>query len=57
MIEIGDILVTAFEVSRVIDVQPDYVVTLLQENIDGPVDQDEDNIGEFVLLTDIYEEE
>jgi hypothetical protein len=56
MIEIGDILVSGFETRRVIDVQPDYVVAILQFNIDGDVDQEEDNIGEFILRSDILED-
>lgn len=58
MIEVNDILISSFEVRRVIDAEPenDYVIALLQSDIDGPVDQDEDNIGDFILRNDIYEE-
>ncbi len=57
MIEVNDILISSFEVRRVIDAEPenDYVVALLQSDIDGPVDQDADNIAEFILKNDIYE--
>jgi len=59
MIEINDTFDDCFRVYRVIDVNYDegYCVTLLQSDIDGPVDQEEDNIGEFVLLSDFYEPE
>ena len=42
---------------RQIDVDYDegYCITLLQSDIDGPVNQDEDNIAEFILLNDIAE--
>jgi hypothetical protein len=56
MIEIGDILISGFETRRVIDVQPNYVVALLQSDRDGPIDQEEDNIGEFILRNDILED-
>jgi len=55
MIEIDDILISGFDKRRVIDVQDDYVVALLFENIDGSVNQDGDNIGEFILRNDIAE--
>ncbi len=55
MIEIGDILTSGFDVRKVIDIEDDYCVGLLLENIDGPIDQDEDNIAEFILLNDIYD--
>jgi len=55
MLKRNDILVSGFDVWKVIDVQPDYIVALLQSNIDGNVDQEEDNIGEFILRSDILE--
>lgn len=57
MIEINDILTESVRTCRVIDAVPenDYIVTLLQSDIDGPVDQDSDNIGEFVLKSDILD--
>ena len=58
MIEINDILESSgFRVYRVIDVDYDegYCITLLQSDIDGPINQDEDNIAEFILLNDIAE--
>lgn len=53
MIEIGDILNSGFDKRKVIDVQDDYVVAILIEDIDGLVDQAEDNIAEFILRNDI----
>jgi len=54
MIEVNDILTdNYFSVWCVIDVQEDYVIALLRSDIDGPVDQEEDNIGEFILKNDI----
>lgn len=55
MIEINDILISDFDKRRVIDVQDDYVVALLIEDRDGIINQDEDNIGEFILRNDINE--
>jgi len=55
MLEIGDILICGFDKRKVIDVQDDYVITILIEDIDGLIDQDEDNIGEFILRNDIVE--
>jgi len=56
MIEVNDILTESFRVWRVIEAEPDhdYVIALLQSDIDGPVDPDEDNIGDFILKNDIY---
>ncbi len=59
MIEVNDILHgDGFRTYKVIDSEPenDYVTILLQSDINGSIDQDEDNIGEFVLKNDIYEE-
>lgn len=57
MIEVNDILHNGLSTYKVIDAEPDndYVVALLQSDIDGPIDQDEDNIGEFILREDIAE--
>ena len=57
MVKINDILVSGFDVRRVIEAEPDndYVIALLQSDIDGSVDQDADNIGEFILRNDIAE--
>ena len=55
MLKRNDILISGFDVWKVIDVQPDYVVALLQSDINGLVDQEEDNIGEFILRSDIDE--
>lgn len=56
MLKINDILVDSFQEHRIIDIQPDYVVALLIHNFDGAVDQDEDNIGEFIMRNDIAED-
>lgn len=56
MIEIDDILISGFDKRRVIDVQDDYVIALLFENINGSVNQDGDNIGEFILRNDIADD-
>jgi len=56
MLAINDILISGCEIRKIIDVQPDYVVTLLQQDRDGIVNQDEDNIGEFILRSDIVED-
>jgi len=53
MIKINDILIDGFDVRKVIDVSDDYCVAILIEDINGPVNQDEDNLGEFILLNDI----
>lgn len=55
MIQQNDILFSRFDTWKVIDVQDDYVVVLLQSTIDGQVNQEEDNIGDFILLNDILE--
>jgi len=55
MLEIDDILISGCERRKVIDVQNDYVITILIQDIDGPVDQDSDNIAEFILRNDIDE--
>jgi len=56
MLNINDILISGCEIRRIIDVQPDYVVTLLQQNREGLVNQDEDNIGDFILRNNINED-
>ena len=58
MIKVNDILTEGLRAWRVIEAEPenDYVLALLQSDIDGPVNQDEDNIGDFILKNDIYEE-
>ena len=58
LLKANDILISGFEVRRVIEAEPenDYVIALLQSDINGPIDQDEDNIGDFILKNDIYEE-
>jgi len=55
MIKQNDILTCGCSIWRVIEAEPDndYVIALLQSDIDGPVDQEEDNIGEFILRNDI----
>ena len=55
MIEIGDLIRSGHQIRKVIDVQDDYVVALLQSDFDGFVNQNEDNIGEFILRSDIAE--
>jgi len=55
MIELNDILVDGFDRRKVIDVQDDYVTAILIEDMNGCVDQNEDNIGEFILRNDIAE--
>lgn len=56
MLKINDILIDGFQIRRIIDIQPDYVVTLLQQDIDGVINQEEDNIGDFILRNDINED-
>jgi len=60
MIKINDIIDgPVFRVYRVIDVnyREGYCVVLLQSDMDGPVNQEEDNIGIFMLLNSITDEE
>ena len=53
MLKINDILIGQRQIWRIIDVQADYVVALLQSENGIPVDQTEDNIGEFIMVSDI----
>jgi len=48
-------LISGFDRRKIIDVQDDYVIAILIEDIDGVIDQDSDNIGKFILRTDIAE--
>lgn len=57
MISIGDILTSGLEIRKVIGIENDYCITILLQDIDGAVDEDEDNIGEFVLLSDIIDKD
>ena len=57
MLKINDILISGREIRRIIDIQPDYVIALLTQDIfDGVINQDEDNIGKFILRSDIIED-
>ena len=52
--EIDDILEGySGEIRKVIDIADDVVVAILLADRDGAISQDEDNIGEFILLSDI----
>lgn len=58
MIKIDDIIWCGFDKRKVIDVNSDegYCIAILQCDIDGLVNQDEDNIAKFILLNDIDEQ-
>jgi len=55
MIKVGDIIESGFNVRKVIDLDGDVVTAILIEDIHGAVNQEDDNIGEFILVNDIAE--